>query len=100
MGDKKGSCGYEVSTGSNGGVSVGGGEYCMEVTTPAGKIFTREGYDTALGAESGAIQTIEYMQAPSATSFGAASDMLEMLSFGRSIRTPFPGILCDDGRSA
>ena len=100
MGNKKGSYGYEVSTGSNGGVVVGEGNYCMEVTTPTGKTFSREGYDTVLGAESGAIQTIDNMQAPGAASIGAVSDMLELLSFGRSIRTGFPGILCDDGRSA
>lgn len=99
MSGKKGSYGYEVSAGRNGGVSVGDGDYCMEVTTPASNTFTREGYDTALGAESGAIQTIDNMMAPIETA-SAVSDMLEMLSFGRSIRTGFPGILCDDGRSA
>ena len=99
MSGKKGLYGYEVSQGCNGGISVGDGDYCMEVTTPAGNSFAREGYDTAQGAESGAIQTIDNMMASIETA-NAVSDMLEMLSFGRSIRTPFPGILCDDGRSA
>lgn len=100
MGCKKGSYGYEVSAGSNGGVCVGDGAYCVEVVTPGGKSFSREGYDTAAGAESGAIQTIDNMVAPGASRIDAVSDMLELLSFGRSMRTGFPGILCDDGRSA
>ena len=100
MSGKKGSCEYEVSTGRNGGISVGGGDYCMEVSTPSGKTFAREGYDSAQGAESGAIQTIDNMVAPSIASLGTVSNMLDLLSFGRSLRTGFPGILNDDGRSA
>ena len=100
MSGKKGAYSYEVSTGSNGGVSVGNGDYSMEVTTPDGKSFAREGYDTAAGAESGAVQAIDCMTAPGESFPDAVSNVLEMLSFGRSVGTGYPGILRDDGRSA
>lgn len=93
------SYGYEVSTGVNGGVSVGEGGYCMEVITPFGKTFAREGYDSYQGATSGAIQSIENMQSSLAV-MGRVNSLLEDMSFGSFLSTGLPGILNDDGRSA
>lgn len=71
---------YSVSKGSNGGVSVGEGDYSMEVTTPSGKTFAREGYDSPKGAASGAEQTIENMTAPGIGAIEMTqADVLEQL---------------------
>lgn len=71
---------YSVSKGSSGGVSVGDGDYSMEVTTPSGKSFAREGYDSPEGAASGAEQTIENMTAPGIGAIEMTqADILEQL---------------------
>lgn len=100
MGYGKEEYGYSIVDSGNAPVSVGDGDYGMEVTAPSGKCFSRDGYDSFESALSGALQSIENMQARNQATLINELSVLDMLSPMSFMPTPFPGILCDDGRSA
>ena len=100
MGYGKEEYGYSITDSGIATVSVGGGGYGMKVTTPAGKTFSRDGYDTFEGAVSGARQSIENMMARPQVSLFDGQSLIDMLTPTSFLNTPLPGILNDDGRSA